>query len=83
MISVRMMKISARMKEAMGTSAEHVYGGAMGMPQKSSLMRLRNSVKSVSDEISKAGKALKEKTNLADDTFVSAEKVLHDGNKVE
>lgn len=83
MISVRMMKISAMMKEAMGTSAEHVYGASAVHTDKLSLMRLRNSANQVSDNIAKTGKALKEKSNLADDTFVSAEKALHDGKKVE
>lgn len=79
MISAKMMKISAMMSEALGTSTEHVYGASTIQTDRLSIMRLRNSAKPVLDNIEKAEKALKEKTNLSNDTFMKVEKGLPQG----
>lgn len=81
MISARMMKISARMSEAIGTSTEHVFGAIH--TDRLNLAGLRNSTRQVSDNIREAGKALSEKTNITNDTFIKVEKVLPKGKEVE
>lgn len=79
MISAKMMKISAMMSEALGTSTEHVYGASAIHTDRLSIKRLCNSAKQALDNIEKAEKALKEKTNLSNDTFMKVEKGLPQG----